>query len=71
MPTYEYQCVDCGTKFEVRASITEKEKGLKPSCPTCGRTGALPLFSAVSVGSGSKGKTSSCCAGTGCCPPRR
>lgn len=36
MPTYEFQCGDCGARFEVRASFAEKEKGLEPRCPQCG-----------------------------------
>ena len=35
MPLYEYQCQDCQTVFEVRASFKEKEAGLKPECPQC------------------------------------
>ena len=33
MPTYEYQCENCGTKFELFQSITEEP--IK-SCPKCG-----------------------------------
>ena len=35
MPLYDYQCQDCQTIFEVRATFKEKEAGLKPACPTC------------------------------------
>lgn len=35
MPTYVYQCQGCGTTFDVRASIKEKEAGLNPECPAC------------------------------------
>ncbi|MGI6353308.1 MAG: FmdB family zinc ribbon protein [Armatimonadota bacterium] len=33
MPTYEYQCKDCGEGFEVRRSITDKPKA--QPCPQC------------------------------------
>ena len=36
MPTYEYQCTDCGREFEVRQRISEPPLTL---CETCG--GAL------------------------------
>ena len=35
MPIYSFQCDQCGTVFDVRASIQEKETGLKPRCPKC------------------------------------
>ncbi len=33
MPFYEFQCKDCKTTYDVRASIKEKEAGLHPECP--------------------------------------
>jgi len=35
MPTYDYQCQDCGHVFEVFASFKQKEAGLQPECPEC------------------------------------
>ena len=35
MPFYAFQCEQCGEAFDVRASIKEKEAGLKPECPKC------------------------------------
>lgn len=35
MPVYEYFCQKCENKFDVKASISEKEKGLKVTCPNC------------------------------------
>lgn len=35
MPTYDYECKDCGKKFEVHATIAEHDKQ-KPKCPKCG-----------------------------------
>jgi putative FmdB family regulatory protein len=33
MPIYEYQCVQCGQKFEVRQAFGEDSSNL--SCPKC------------------------------------
>jgi putative FmdB family regulatory protein len=33
MPIYEYQCIECGQKFEVRQSMGED--GSKLNCPKC------------------------------------
>lgn len=35
MPLYEFQCTQCGSVFEIRASFKEKEAGLEPECPQC------------------------------------
>lgn len=35
MPIYAFQCGDCQTVFDVRASFKDKELGLKPACPKC------------------------------------
>jgi putative FmdB family regulatory protein len=35
MPVYDYQCQQCQTVFEVRATFKEKEAGLKAECPHC------------------------------------
>jgi|YelNatPaOPRAMG01_1025707.scaffolds.fasta_scaffold00361_41 putative FmdB family regulatory protein len=45
MPLYDYQCDRCQTKFEVRASFEEKERGLKPVCPQCQSTETHQLLS--------------------------
>jgi putative FmdB family regulatory protein len=72
MPIYSFQCEQCGTVFDVRASIQEKETGLKPRCPRCQakdtrqvitagllvREGAKPVQSFASCGPN---------AGPGCC----
>jgi len=44
MPTYEYLCQDCEKKFDVKATIKEKEKGLKVSCPECGSKKTVQLI---------------------------
>jgi putative FmdB family regulatory protein len=35
MPTYDYECRECGHVFEVRASISQKTAGFNPECPKC------------------------------------
>jgi len=44
MPMYEYYCQDCNKKFEIKASISEKERGLKVSCPNCGGNKTFQIF---------------------------
>ena len=34
MPTYEYECLDCGHRFEQFQSITDKPLS---RCPSCGK----------------------------------
>jgi putative FmdB family regulatory protein len=43
MPLYEYQCTQCGQKFEVRQAIGEGGSDL--SCPKCHAPGPKRLFS--------------------------
>lgn len=35
MPTYDYQCQECGYMFEVFATFKQKEAGIQPECPEC------------------------------------
>jgi len=35
MPTYDYECQECGCVFEVFATFKQKEAGLQPECPEC------------------------------------
>ena len=35
MPTYDYECRECGQVFEVRATMSQKTAGLDPECPRC------------------------------------
>lgn len=73
MPTYDYGCLDCGTKFEVTATVSEKEKGLEVVCPECGGKQAAQLFNNVFFvkRSGQSANAAvSCCgpnAGPDCC----
>ncbi len=70
--TYEYKCDRCGAVFEVRATLAEKERGLRVECPTCGSQKATQVFTTVNVliRSGRGGATPPGCGvgfRTGCC----
>lgn len=54
MPLYEYRCEDCGKKFDLIASIAEKEAGLHPVCPKCGSKDCRQVFGRVTVLTSSK-----------------
>ena len=41
MPTYDYQCADCGHEYELFQSITAKPKR---KCPSCGQLKARRLI---------------------------
>lgn len=49
MMTYEYVCQDCGKPFEVRATIADYSKGLKPQCTHCGSKKTIRAFTSVNV----------------------
>lgn len=75
MPTYEYVCMECQEKAEVRATISDKERGLKVICPRCGSNKMVQVFGSFAVMAGSKsgfnaGSMTGCGpnAGPGCCP---
>jgi putative FmdB family regulatory protein len=54
VPVYEFQCQDCGKKFETVATLAEKEAGLDPVCPKCGRRRARQVFGRFTLIAGSK-----------------
>jgi putative FmdB family regulatory protein len=54
VPVYEFQCQDCGKKFETVATLAEKEAGLDPVCPKCGRKRVRQVFSRFTLLTGSK-----------------
>ncbi|MFQ6121789.1 MAG: FmdB family zinc ribbon protein [Dehalococcoidales bacterium] len=75
MPTYEYICIECQEKAEIRATISEKERGLKVTCPRCGSNKMVQVFGSFAVTGSSKGRFNpsfmpSCgpTAGPRCCP---
>mgnify|MGYP000988207819 CR=1 FL=1 len=47
MPLYDFRCKDCQEVFEVRLSLTEKEKGVKKPCPKCGSNKVQQFFGAM------------------------
>lgn len=71
MPIYEYYCQNCNEKFDIKATIQEKEKGLKVNCPTCGSTRVIQLFGNFFTLSKSDSSNSGGCCGPnptpGCC----
>lgn len=70
MPIYEYFCQDCEKKFDVKASLSEKEKGLKASCPGCGSKRTIQIlgsFFTFSKGSSSFGSGCGPNPPLGCC----
>lgn len=54
MPVYEFKCEDCGKKFDVVATLSEKESGLSLACPKCGGMRVRQLFGRFTLLSGSK-----------------
>ncbi len=54
MPVYEFRCDTCEKKFDVVATLKEKEAGLKPVCPNCGSSLVRQVFSRFTVIGGSK-----------------
>ena len=68
MPTYEFVCNYCGNKFDVFATISQKEKGLDLFCENCGSLDVKQIMSAPM--SLLKGSSSGGCCGSsssGCC----
>lgn len=64
MPIYEYQCNECGERFElfVRSSV---QRGA-PTCPKCGSPKvqkAISLFGVGGADGGSKSSAASCSTG--------
>jgi putative FmdB family regulatory protein len=47
--TYEYKCDVCGALLEIRATLAEKERGLRVKCPVCGSAKATQVFTTVNV----------------------
>lgn len=45
MPVYEYACQECKKRFEVRASLEEREKA-RVQCPECKSEKVERVFSA-------------------------
>ena len=65
MPAYDYVCQDCGTRFEVRMSMSAYSEGAKATCETCGSSNVVRAFTTVNVLTGARGATSGRGCGTG------
>jgi len=70
MPTYEFQCGDCGERFEVRASFKEKDKGLDVKCPHCGSENTGQVFGGLVFFAKSGRIESTTPSGSSCCSAR-
>ncbi|MEO0009313.1 MAG: zinc ribbon domain-containing protein [candidate division WOR-3 bacterium] len=57
MPVYEFCCDECEKKFDIVATLQEKEAGLKPVCPHCGSSSVHQVFGRFTVIGGSKDDT--------------
>lgn len=71
MPTYEYFCQDCENKFEIKTSLSEKEKSLKVKCPGCGSNKTCQILgNFFTFSKGDRGLGGGCCgpnSSSGCC----
>jgi len=56
MPTYDLVCRDCGHKFSVFCSISQKDK---QKCPQCASDKVEQRFTAVTIGGSSSSSGSS------------
>lgn len=46
MAVYEYECLSCAERFEVRASMSEHDSWKKPPvCPGCGKNETMQIVS--------------------------
>ncbi len=58
MPLYEYECRDCGRRFEKLVSFREAKSAQE--CPGCGSRSARKLMSVVASIRKEEGGASSC-----------
>ena len=49
MPIYEYECLECGEKFELRRAMADSDSEVK--CPKCGGEHPRKVFSAFGIAS--------------------
>lgn len=47
MPIYEYECLKCGERFELRRNMADSDSGA--GCPKCGAEQARRVFSAFAT----------------------
>ena len=49
MPIYEYECLKCGERFELRRSMSDSDQEVK--CPECGAEDPRRIFSTFATSS--------------------
>jgi putative FmdB family regulatory protein len=52
MPIYEYECPNCGEKFEAHRKIADSDSEIK--CPRCGKKQPRRIFSTFGMASSGK-----------------
>lgn len=57
MPTYGYRCLDCGTGFDKRMSMSAYAAGEPAPCPDCGSARTERSFGTVNVLTTARGGT--------------
>ncbi|MBM4445405.1 MAG: zinc ribbon domain-containing protein [Chloroflexi bacterium] len=58
MPVYEYHCLRCGHRFELRRRLSEVDD--ETACPKCGSKSPRRVFSSFATGSSSSGSAGTC-----------
>ncbi len=53
MPIYEYECLKCGQRFELRRHIADSDSNIR--CPRCGTEKPQRVISAFMTGHGKGG----------------
>lgn len=66
MPLYDFYCENCHLEFAIRATIQQKEAGLRPECPQCRRQSVRQV---ITAGLLLRGQSRSTDAPTSCCGP--
>ncbi len=68
MPTYEFACSECGERFDVRATIREREASSGFACPKCGSPRTEQILTAPMIlRRGAGAPFAGCDPGAGCC----
>jgi putative FmdB family regulatory protein len=65
MPIYEYECMNCGERFELRRGMTDEDDEI--GCPKCGTKKPRRIFSVFGT---SPSESTSGSSGSTCAPGR-